>query len=125
MRGREFLMKDAYSFDCNDEGADKSYKNMFEAYNKIFTNMALNFRPVEADTGAIGGNFSHEFMVLAETGEDTIAACTDYRTARSPPMWNAAPFFLPKQSIPILAPIWKKWRRLTATRLKKLRSFYT
>lgn len=77
MRGREFLMKDAYSFDCNDEGADKSYKNMFEAYNKIFTNMALNFRPVEADTGAIGGNFSHEFMVLAETGEDTIAACTN------------------------------------------------
>lgn len=78
MRGREFLMKDAYSFDCNDEGADKSYKNMFEAYNKIFTNMALNFRPVEADTGAIGGNFSHEFMVLAETGEDTIAACTNW-----------------------------------------------
>lgn len=78
MRGREFLMKDGYSFDCDNEGAEKSYKAMFEAYNKIFANMALNFRPVEADSGAIGGNFSHEFMVLAETGEDTIAACTDW-----------------------------------------------
>ncbi len=76
MRGREFLMKDAYSFDSTDEGADKSYMSMRDAYTQIFTNMALNFRPVEADSGAIGGSFSHEFMVLAETGEDTIAACT-------------------------------------------------
>lgn len=76
MRGREFLMKDAYSFDSTDEGADKSYAAMREAYIKIFSNMALNFRPVEADSGAIGGNFSHEFMVLAQTGEDTIASCS-------------------------------------------------
>lgn len=76
MRGREFLMKDAYSFDRDDAGADKSYAAMFEAYKRIFSRMALRFRPVEADSGAIGGNFSHEFMVLAETGEDTIAYCT-------------------------------------------------
>ena len=76
MRGREFLMKDAYSFDRDDAGADISYKKMFEAYKKIFSRMALQFRPVEAASGSIGGNFSHEFMVLAETGEDTIAYCT-------------------------------------------------
>ena len=66
----------AYSFDRDDAGADISYKKMFEAYKKIFSRMALQFRPVEADSGSIGGNFSHEFMVLAETGEDTIAYCT-------------------------------------------------
>ena len=78
MRGREFLMKDAYSFDVDDEGANKSYQSMKEAYHKIFSSMGLDFRPVEADSGAIGGNFSHEFMVLAETGEDAITACTNW-----------------------------------------------
>lgn len=77
MRGREFLMKDAYSFDRNDNGADTSYRTMFEAYKAIFTCMALNFRAVEADSGSIGGSFSHEFMVIADTGEDTIAYCTE------------------------------------------------
>lgn len=77
MRGREFMMKDAYSFDRDDAGADKSYWNMFEAYKRIFNRMALQFRPVEADSGSIGGSFSHEFMVLADTGEDTIAYCTE------------------------------------------------
>ena len=77
MRGREFLMKDAYSFDRDDAGADESYKAMFAAYKRIFSRMGLRFRPVEADTGSIGGNFSHEFMVLAETGEDTIAFCNE------------------------------------------------
>lgn len=77
MRGREFLMKDAYSFDRDDAGADASYRKMFEAYKRIFRRMGLRFRPVEADSGSIGGNFSHEFMVLAETGEDTIAFCND------------------------------------------------
>ncbi len=77
MRGREFLMKDAYSFDADDEGADKSYAGMREAYNKIFSKMGLNYRMVEADSGAIGGSFSHEFMVLAETGEDIIVSCTN------------------------------------------------
>ncbi len=76
MRGREFIMKDAYSFDRDDAGADASYKTMYEAYRRIFIRLGLKFRPVEADTGSIGGNFSHEFMVLAATGEDTIAACT-------------------------------------------------
>ncbi len=77
MRGREFMMKDAYSFDRDDAGASKSYQAMYEAYKRIFSRLGLNFRPVEADSGSIGGNFSHEFMVLASTGEDTIAACAD------------------------------------------------
>lgn len=76
MRGREFLMKDAYSFDRDDAASEKSYKAMFEAYLSIFKRLALKFRPVEADSGSIGGSFSHEFMVLADTGEDVIAACT-------------------------------------------------
>lgn len=78
MRGREFMMKDAYSFDADDAGADASYMAMRDAYHAIFSSMALDFRQVEADTGAIGGNFSHEFMVLADTGEDTIASCTGW-----------------------------------------------
>ena len=77
MRGREFIMKDAYSFDRDNDGADKSYEKMYSAYEKIFQRMGLLFRAVEADSGAIGGNFSHEFMVLAETGEDVIAVATD------------------------------------------------
>lgn len=77
MRGREFLMKDAYSFDADIKGAEKSYKLMFDAYMRIFTRLGLRFRAVEADTGSIGGSFSHEFMVLADTGEDEIAVCSD------------------------------------------------
>ncbi|GAB4344234.1 MAG: proline--tRNA ligase [Desulfobulbaceae bacterium] len=76
MRGREFVMKDAYSFDATDEGASESYEKMYEAYHRIFRRCGLDFRAVEADTGTIGGSFSHEFMVLADTGEDTLAACT-------------------------------------------------
>ncbi len=76
MRGREFVMKDAYSFDVSDEQAEISYGKMFEAYKRIFSRCGLRFRAVQADSGAIGGNFSHEFMVLAETGEDTIVICT-------------------------------------------------
>lgn len=75
MRGREFIMKDAYSFDATPESAQQSYQLMFEAYQRIFGRLGLRFRAVEADTGSIGGNFSHEFMVLADAGEDTIAAC--------------------------------------------------
>lgn len=75
MRGREFGMKDAYSFDRDDKGADESYERAYQAYNKIFSRCGLDFRVVEADTGAIGGSFSHEFMVLAETGEESIAVC--------------------------------------------------
>ena len=75
MRGREFIMKDAYSFDATEEGVDASYEAMKYAYHRIFSRCGLRFRAVEADTGTIGGNFSHEFMVLAETGEDTIVVC--------------------------------------------------
>ena len=75
MRGREFVMKDAYSFDADDAGASRSYEIMRQAYNRIFTRCGLEFRAVEADSGAIGGSYSHEFMVLAETGEDTLVIC--------------------------------------------------
>ena len=73
MRGREFIMKDAYSFDIDETGAKVSYQNMYDAYTRIFTRCGLTFRAVEADTGLIGGDVSHEFMVLAETGEATVA----------------------------------------------------
>jgi prolyl-tRNA synthetase len=75
MRCREFGMKDAYSFDADEAGAEKSYQKMFNAYNAIFRRCGLRFRPVEADSGSIGGSFSHEFMVMAESGEDAIAFC--------------------------------------------------
>lgn len=77
MRGREFIMKDAYSFDLDEAGAKVSYQNMYDAYTRIFTRCGLTFRPVEADTGLIGGDVSHEFMVLAETGEATVAYSTE------------------------------------------------
>lgn len=72
MRGREFIMKDAYSFDKDESDAKVSYQKVYDAYNRIFTRCGLTFRPVEADTGLIGGSSSHEFMVLADTGEETI-----------------------------------------------------
>lgn len=75
MRSREFIMKDAYSFDRDQEGLDKSYQEMYEAYEKIFTRCGLTFRPVEADTGAIGGSNSHEFTAISEVGESEIAYC--------------------------------------------------
>ena len=75
MRAREFVMKDAYSFDADEAGAEQSYKRMYDAYMRIFERCGLRFRAVEADTGLIGGRFSHEFMVLADTGEDAIVSC--------------------------------------------------
>ena len=72
MRGREFIMKDAYSFDADEAGAKISYQKMYDAYTRIFTRCGLTFRAVEADTGLIGGDVSHEFMVLADTGEATV-----------------------------------------------------
>ncbi len=72
MRGREFIMKDAYSFDKDEAGARASYQKMYDAYSRIFTRCGLTFRAVEADTGLIGGTSSHEFMVLADTGEESI-----------------------------------------------------
>ncbi|HEU5359756.1 MAG TPA: proline--tRNA ligase [Candidatus Deferrimicrobiaceae bacterium] len=77
MRGREFFMKDAYSFDADEEGAAETYRKMYDAYCRIFRRMGLSFRAVEADTGPIGGSSSHEFMVIAESGEDAIVSCAD------------------------------------------------
>lgn len=75
MRSREFIMKDAYSFNRDEESLDESYKIMYDAYSRIFTRCGLEFRPVEADSGAIGGNASHEFTALAENGESQIVYC--------------------------------------------------
>ena len=76
MRCREFGMKDAYSFDADEAGAEASYRKMFEAYGRIFRHCGLNFRAVEADSGSIGGSYSHEFMVMADSGEDAVVFCT-------------------------------------------------
>jgi prolyl-tRNA synthetase len=76
MRAREFIMKDAYSFDIDEKGEDESYRKMVDAYTRIFTRCGLRFKVVEAESGLIGGTYSHEFMVLAETGEETIVSCT-------------------------------------------------
>ncbi len=75
MRGREFIMKDAYSFHTDLEDCQREYQNMYDAYGRIFDRCGLTYRPVEADTGAIGGSMSHEFQVLADSGEDAIVSC--------------------------------------------------
>jgi len=75
MRGREFIMKDAYSFHADEKSLDEMYWVMYKAYTRIFEQCGLEFRPVEADSGAIGGSVTHEFHVLADSGEDTIASC--------------------------------------------------
>ena len=77
MRSREFLMKDAYSFHSNTESLDQTYDIMHDAYSRIFTRLGLEYRPVEADSGAIGGNASHEFHVLADAGEDGLVICPE------------------------------------------------
>jgi len=96
MRGREFGMKDAYSFDRDEAGAEASYRAMFAAYTRIFARCGLRFKAVEADSGQIGGSFSHEFMVLADTGEDAVVTCTACGYAANlakaqvaPPVWTA------------------------------------
>jgi len=76
MRAREFIMKDAYTFDMDEKGLDESYQKMVDAYTRIFKRCGLKFKMVEAESGLIGGSYSHEFMVLAETGEETIVSCT-------------------------------------------------
>ncbi|QKI89448.1 proline--tRNA ligase [Thiomicrorhabdus xiamenensis] len=77
MRSREFIMKDAYSFHLSQESLQETYDTMFEAYNRIFSRIGFEYRPVQADTGAIGGEGSHEFHVLADSGEDDIAICKE------------------------------------------------
>ena len=81
MRAREFIMKDAYSFDRDESSAEQSYQNMFDTYQRIFTRCGLSFKAVEADSGSIGGSFSSEFMVLADTGEEAIVTCTKCKYA--------------------------------------------
>ena len=91
MRGREFTMKDAYSFDKDEAGAMASYRGMYDAYTRIFERMGLNFRAVAADTGNIGGKASHEFQVIADTGEDAIAYCPTSDYAANIEMAEALP----------------------------------
>ena len=91
MRGREFTMKDAYSFDRDRSSALASYQVMFDAYGRIFDRLGLAFRAVAADTGAIGGSASHEFQVIAETGEDAIAWCPDSDYAANVELAEALP----------------------------------
>src|SRR6266536_792377 len=79
MRGREFIMKDAYSFHVSWESLDETYEKMRTAYSRVFTRCALDHVPVEADTGNIGGSASHEFMVLAQSGEDAVVSCPSCR----------------------------------------------
>ena len=112
MRGREFTMKDAYSFDRDAASAGKSYEQMYAAYTRIFERMGLTFRAVAADTGAIGGDRSHEFQVIADTGEDAIVYCatSDYAAnielaeassllvARAPPIQALAKTSTPGKS---------------------------
>ncbi len=113
MRGREFIMKDAYSFDVDEDALDKTYTQMYRAYCRIFERCGLNFRAVEADTGAIGGNCSHEFMVLAETGEDDIAVCTQCSYAANVELAPALPApILDEESSPHSKP---KERQLVST----------
>jgi prolyl-tRNA synthetase len=107
MRAREFIMKDAYSFDVDEKGADESYQKMVEAYTRIFARCGLKFKAVEAETGLIGGTFSHEFMVLAETGEETIVSCTHCSYAANiekagftrQPLLPKTPVFKPLQKV--------------------------
>jgi prolyl-tRNA synthetase len=102
MRGREFTMKDAYSFDRDVAGAQKSYDIMFDAYRKIFDRFGLTYRPVAADTGAIGGAISHEFQVIADTGEDAIAYCPQSDYAANVELAEAVPL-LPARAAPTQA----------------------
>ncbi|MFN4148386.1 MAG: proline--tRNA ligase, partial [Rhodocyclaceae bacterium] len=91
MRGREFTMKDAYSFDRDAAGAEKSYQAMYDAYVRIFERLGLKFRAVRADTGAIGGSLSHEFQVIADTGEDVLVYCPDSDYAANIELAEALP----------------------------------
>ena len=91
MRAREFLMKDAYSFHADEASLDATYQQMYETYCRIFTRLGLKFRAVAADTGAIGGSASHEFHVLAESGEDAIAYCPDSDYAANIELAEALP----------------------------------
>ena len=91
MRGREFLMKDGYSFHADIADLEREYQNMFETYTRIFTRLGLKFRAVSADTGSIGGTGSHEFHVLADSGEDALAYCPESGYAANVELAEALP----------------------------------
>ncbi|MCR6544708.1 proline--tRNA ligase [Dehalobacterium formicoaceticum] len=119
MRGREFIMKDMYSFDRDEEGLDESYRLMHQAYTNIFTRCGLDFRPVAADSGAIGGDTSQEFMVLAESGEAGIIYCSSCTYAASTEIAAAYLDKTPSQEIPedleeVYTPDCKTMEALTA-----------
>ena len=102
MRSREFIMKDLYSFDKDPEGMMVSYQKMYDAYSKIYTRMGLEFRPVEADSGAIGGGHSHEFTVLADAGESNIAYCSQCDYAASDEKAELKPETMPaEEALPL------------------------
>jgi prolyl-tRNA synthetase len=104
MRGREFIMKDGYSFHVDDEDADREYWAMFNAYKRIFSRLGVKFRPVEADSGAIGGSFTHEFHVLAGSGEDAILSCDgcDYTSNVEKTEAPAVPFGYQEAVLPLM-----------------------
>jgi len=103
MRGREFIMKDAYSFHVDDEDADREYWRMFEAYKRIFRRAGVMFRPVEADSGAIGGSFTHEFHVLAQSGEDAVLSCDACEYTSNAEKTEAPQLAFPYASEPVRA----------------------
>jgi prolyl-tRNA synthetase len=102
MRGREFIMKDGYSFHADDGDADNEYWKMYEAYKRIFGRLGVKFRPVEADSGAIGGSFTHEFHVLAGSGEDAILSCTACEYTSNAEKTEAPKLPFPYASEPVL-----------------------
>ena len=105
MRSREFIMKDLYSFDKDIAGMNESYKKMYDAYTKIYTRMGLEFRPVEADNGAIGGGHSHEFTVLADAGESNIVYCSKCDYAASDEKAELKPIAMPSEAAEPLSKI--------------------
>lgn len=102
MRGREFIMKDSYSFDVDDEAASVSYSDMYEAYSNIFTRCGLFFKAVEADSGAIGGNNTHEFMALAEAGEADVIHCQNCDYAANIEIVKPAPLLVEEEEMQTL-----------------------
>jgi prolyl-tRNA synthetase len=107
MRGREFIMKDAYSFHASEEDAKREYQNMYDTYQRIFARCGLAFRAVEADTGNIGGSLSHEFQVLAENGEDALVACDACNYAANVEQAEARPEVVgaPATDVPAMAKV--------------------
>ena len=102
MRGREFIMKDLYSFDKDEEGLNESYEKMYDAYTNIFTRCGLTFRAVEADGGAIGGSGTHEFMVIADSGEAAIVYCPSCDYAANVEKAELKPIVIPEESLEAL-----------------------